>query len=163
MGTIASQITSLTIVYSIVYSGADQRKHQSSASLTFVWGIHRGPVNSPHKWPVTRKMFPFDDVIMVYPNFMDADASICELITGEKFTNIAWFLTDNRTTNYFWVLMKGTQQCQDVNTGLWVEECHAGVWAPYSFWNIASLILLVQYNPKISTWLAYSKLWIINE
>ena len=55
MGTIASQITSLTIVYSIVYSDADQRKHQSSASLAFVRGIPRGPVNSPHKWPVTRK------------------------------------------------------------------------------------------------------------
>ena len=55
MGTIASQITSLTIVYSIVYSDADQRKHQSSASLAFVRWIHRGPVNSPHKWPVTRK------------------------------------------------------------------------------------------------------------
>ena len=64
MGAIASQITSLTIVYASVYSGADQSKHQSSASLAFVWGIHRGPVNSPHKWPVTRKMFPFDDVIM---------------------------------------------------------------------------------------------------
>ena len=64
MGAIASQITSPTIVYSIVYSDADQRKHQSSASLTFVRGIHRGPVNSPHKWPVARKMFPFDDVIM---------------------------------------------------------------------------------------------------
>ena len=64
MGTMASQITSLTIVYSTVYSGADQRKHQSSASLAFVWGIHRGPVNSPHKWPVTRKMFPFDEVKM---------------------------------------------------------------------------------------------------
>ena len=60
----ASQITSLAIVYSIVYSDADQRKHQSSASLVFVRGINRGPVNSPHKWPVTRKMFPFDDVIM---------------------------------------------------------------------------------------------------
>ena len=44
--------------------GADQSKHQSSASLAIVLGIHRGPVNSPHKWPVTRKMFPFDDVIM---------------------------------------------------------------------------------------------------
>ena len=41
MTTIASQITSLTVVYSIVYSDADQRKHQSSASLAFVWGIHR--------------------------------------------------------------------------------------------------------------------------
>ena len=68
MSTIASQITSLTIVYSTVCSGADQSKHQSSASLAFVWGIHRGPVNSPHKWPATRKMFPFDDVIMEYNN-----------------------------------------------------------------------------------------------
>ena len=59
MNTMASQITSLTIVYSIVYSDADQRKHQSSASLAFVWGIQRGSMNSPHKWPVTRKMFPF--------------------------------------------------------------------------------------------------------
>ena len=64
MGSIASQITSLTSVYSSVYSGADQRKHQSSASLAFVRGIHRRSVNSPHKGPVTRKMFPFDDVIM---------------------------------------------------------------------------------------------------
>ena len=64
MAMVASQITSLTIVYSTVYSDADQRKHQSFASLAFVWGIHRGPVNSPYKWPVTRKMFPFDDVIM---------------------------------------------------------------------------------------------------
>ena len=64
MSAIASQIPSLTIVYSTVYSNADQRKHQSSASLAFVRGIHRGPVNSPHKWPVTRKMFPNDDVIM---------------------------------------------------------------------------------------------------
>ena len=64
MGVIASQITSITILYSIVYLDADQRKRQSSASLTFVRGIHREPVNSPHKWPVTRKIFPVDDVIM---------------------------------------------------------------------------------------------------
>ena len=72
MGAIASQITSLTIIYSTVYSGADQRKRQSSASLAFVWGIHRGPVNSPHKWPVTQKMFSFDDVIMWTVNWGDA-------------------------------------------------------------------------------------------
>ena len=66
MVAVASQITSLTIVYSTVYSDADQRKHQSSASLAFVWGIHRGLVNSPHKLPVTRKMFPFNDVIMAF-------------------------------------------------------------------------------------------------
>ena len=64
MGVIPSQTNSLKIVYSTVYSDADQRKHQSSASLAFVRGIHRWPVNSPHKWPVMRKMCPFDDVIM---------------------------------------------------------------------------------------------------
>ena len=63
----ASQITSLTIVYSTVYSGADQETRQSPASLAFVWGIHRWPVNSPHKGPVTRKMFPFDDASCQVP------------------------------------------------------------------------------------------------
>ena len=66
MGSMASQITSLiTIVYSTVHSGANQRKHQSSASLAFVWGIHRWPLNSPQKGPGMRKMFLFDNVIMV--------------------------------------------------------------------------------------------------
>ena len=60
MGGIASQITSLTIVFATFYSDADE----SSTSLAFVREIDRGPVNSPHKWPVTRKMFPYDDVIM---------------------------------------------------------------------------------------------------
>ena len=57
-------ITSLTIIFSTVYSGANQRKRQSSASLAFVRGIHRWPVNSLHKGPVTQKIFSFDDVIM---------------------------------------------------------------------------------------------------
>ena len=74
MSVMTSQITSLTIVYSTVYSGADQRKHQSSASLAFVRGIHRWPVNSPHKWPVTRKMFPFDDVIMLLCDLHDVSS-----------------------------------------------------------------------------------------
>ena len=65
MSTMASQITSLTIVYSTIYSGTNQRKHQSSTSLAFVRGIHRSPVNSPHKGLVTRKMFSFDDAIMI--------------------------------------------------------------------------------------------------
>ena len=63
MGAMASQITSLTIVYSIAHSGADQiKKKQRSASLAFLRGIRRWPVNSTHKCPITRKMFPFDDV-----------------------------------------------------------------------------------------------------
>ena len=69
IGTMESQITSLTIVYATVYSGADQRKHHTSASLAFMRGIHRSPVNSPNKWPETWKMFPFDDVIMSWAYF----------------------------------------------------------------------------------------------
>ena len=77
MGMIASQITSLTIVYSTVYSDADERKHQSSVSLAFVRGIYRWPVNSLHKGPVTQKMFTFDDV------------------------NITWFINVTLGTMYF--------------------------------------------------------------
>ena len=53
MGTVASQIASLNIVYSTVYSGVDQRKHQSSTSLAFVRGIHRGP-GTEHKGMIQR-------------------------------------------------------------------------------------------------------------
>ena len=57
----------------VFFAAADQRKHQSSSPLPFVRGIHRWPLNSPHKWPVTRKMFPFDDVIIyVVVNFLIA-------------------------------------------------------------------------------------------
>ena len=64
MSAMASLITSVSIVYSTVCSGTDERKHQRSASLAFVRGIHRWPVGSPHKRPVTREMFPFGDVIV---------------------------------------------------------------------------------------------------
>ena len=63
MSTMASQIASVSIIYSTVCWGPD-KKHRSSASLAFVREIHRWPVNFPHKGPVTRKMFPFDDVTM---------------------------------------------------------------------------------------------------
>ena len=89
MGPMASEITSLTIVYSTVYSGGDQRKHQSFASLAFVWGIHRWPVNSPHKEPVTRKMFPFDDVIMM-------------LICGTNMTYWVYHVPRKTNANIYW-------------------------------------------------------------
>ena len=65
ISVMVSQITAVTIVYSTICSGA----HQSSASLAFVRGIHRSPVNSPYKGPVTRKIFPFGDVIMYCKRF----------------------------------------------------------------------------------------------
>ena len=100
MSVIASQITSLTIVYSTVYPGVDQSKHQSSASLAFVWGIHRRPVNSPHKWPVTRKIFPFDDVIMKYWYKMKF---------SEKKTHGCHFVISAMPADGF-----NTMKCQDI-------------------------------------------------
>ena len=69
MGSMASQISGVSSVCPTVCSRADQRKYQSSASLAFVRGIHRWPVDSSHKGPVTRKIFPFDDVFMpIWPS-----------------------------------------------------------------------------------------------
>ena len=65
MSAMVPQITCVSIIWSIICSGADQRKHPSSASLAFVKEIHRWPMDSPHKGPVTRKIYPFGNVIMV--------------------------------------------------------------------------------------------------
>ena len=115
MGVMASQINSHTIVYSTVYSDVDQRKHQSSASLAFVRGIHRGLVNSSHKWPVTRKMFPFDDVIMFivctepfHKGFYELKIKIIEtFIRIFKLITRLWFFSEclralyrNRINNF---------------------------------------------------------------
>ena len=84
VSTMASQITSLMTVNSTVYSGADQRKHQSSASLAFVRGIHQWSMNSPHKGPVMRKVFPFDDVIMSNDLMTRPKFSLCWPFAGES-------------------------------------------------------------------------------
>ena len=70
----------------------DRRKYQSSASLALVWGIHQWPVNSPHKGPVTRKMFPFDDVIMIA-----ADKMIPYCCQHRKMLNTLRFIFIIRT------------------------------------------------------------------
>ena len=78
MSAMASQFTSVSIVCSTVRSGADQRRQQSSTLLTFVRGIHRLPVNSPHKGPVTRKLLRFGDII---PTIVGQGISIINLTT----------------------------------------------------------------------------------
>ena len=99
MSAMASQITGVSIVYSTVCSGEDQGKHRSSASLAFVRGIHRwpvnspSPVNSPHKWPVTRKMFPFDDVIMRWRQHE------CNPLGKERFWCAVCWRQSNRERN----------------------------------------------------------------
>ena len=84
MTMLASQITSLTVVYSIVYSGVNQRKHQSSALLAFV----------PHKWPVTRKMFPFDDVIMLNTSHKCGNCFPCPDIHHELIVPFPHIVTE---------------------------------------------------------------------
>ena len=113
MSALASQITSRTIVYSNFYSGADERKHQSSASLAFVREIHRWPVNSPHKRPVTRKMFPFDDVIM-------------KCLLNSKSWNIIWkiilLLYNRHCATVVWkLLFRLCVIATDVRISLWLE------------------------------------------
>ena len=88
MGVMASQNTSLTFVYSTVYSGADQRKHHSPAPLAFVRGIHRV---TGHKWPVTRKMFPFDNIIMsVYGSVCMCVCWMCVCVCMEERSAVLW-------------------------------------------------------------------------
>ena len=91
MSVIASQITSLTIVYSRSYSGANQRKHQSSASLAFVRGIHRWPVNFPHKRTVKRKIFPLDDVIMNWGQHTETEMiSFGKIVVNQYTIKSTW-------------------------------------------------------------------------
>ena len=112
MGAMASKITSLTVVYSIVYWGADQRRPQRSASLAFVWGIHRWPVNCPHKRPVTRKMFPFDDVIMHRLGTDLFSSSVpCFVIDVKTFQ----LLSDDSIRKYFIWYFKTHYLCQRIN------------------------------------------------
>ena len=85
MNAMASQNNGVSSVYSIVCSGADQRKHQSSASLAFVRGIHRWPVNSPPKAPVTRNRFSFDDVIMSLLNTCVTSIPVLWLVLQPDF------------------------------------------------------------------------------
>ena len=88
MSAMASQITGVTIVYLTVCSGADQRKHQSSASLALTRGTRRWPVTSLHKGPVTRKMAAFDDVIMDDTSNNSTIPTIMSLVTGARTKEI---------------------------------------------------------------------------
>ena len=82
MSAVAFHITGVSVVFSTVCSGADQRTHQRSASLAFVREIHRWPGDFPHKKPVTRQMYPFDDVIMKSVNISDEIISVVLRLKG---------------------------------------------------------------------------------
>ena len=146
MTMLASQITSLTVVYSIVHSCVNQRKHQSSASLAFVREIHRGPVNFPHKWPVTRKMFPFDDVIMKWLSL--------EMYYTDSFGwNLqACFLWD--TGNFHWRTNAVLRQSPtvlmfvDITGAPKLLRTYVETWI-YSGWRAVQNIFVYPYYQKI--------------
>ena len=103
MGAIESQITSLTIVYSFVYSDADQRIIKAPRHWLLCVG------NSPHKWPVTRKMFPFDDVIM--GGYMDKQLGNINIIM-HHFDSITLNLN---CTVYLFKTVSCTYRCYQYN------------------------------------------------
>ena len=134
MSAMASQITSLTIAYSTVCSGTDERKHQSPASLAFVRGIHRSSVNYPHKGPVTREMFPFDDVIMfiAVPKFVGATAK-----------------ANGRPTASGFDVFKGTfdgelQTCSEINLPFHNDR--------RKHYELKFAVPLISYYPGVLSW-----------
>ena len=121
MSEMASQITVVSIVCSTVWSGANQRKHQSSVSLAFVRGIHRSPVDSPHKRPVTRKLFPFDDVIMyLRPHCYLALTSPAVMYVNNDIGEISQFLAELR--NVIFVAAAEALDCSGIEIS-WALSC----------------------------------------
>ena len=110
------------------FNQADKKKHQSSASLAFLRGIHRWPVNLPHKGPVTRKMFPFGDVIMtetVTFHFQKAGVRTIRLTLSRGRPYIAWVennVTRRATTNRL------------INDGIW-HQIRITRSVIHSFWH----------------------------
>ena len=140
MTAVASQITSLTIVYLTIHSGTDQRKHQSSASLAFVRGIHQSLVNSPHKWPVTRKMSPFDDIIMGTDSKVPMRKKLATMTAHRELT-----VTQMVTASRDWAMTKWSQPA--------VTEPWPGPWLS------CDLAVIILKMPWLSCDLAVTELW----
>ena len=139
MGTMTSQITSLTIVYSTVYSGADQRKHQISTLLAFVREIHRWPVNSPHKWPVTRKMFSFDGNVITISPLLDCWHSIKLFKLGRKLQRTTKPVSLYSTPSHY--------HCANLSEGIELIKYLSDIYLS-SVWvrlNIFSPLSIIQY------------------
>ena len=150
MSAMASQITSLTIVYSTVYWGTDQRKHQSSAPLAFVRGIHRWPVNSMHKWPVMRKMFPFDDVIMLWYLHFETRTNWSTFCSHfQKLCKFNWWFADTYPSGTHNVMI--TLLLCHVSTGhtswspsRWMNTTSKLIYFYSRKWNVIKYIKLIE-------------------
>ena len=144
MSAMASQIIGVSMDCSTVSSGPDQRKHQSSASLAFVRGIHRWPVNFSHKRPVTRKMFPFDDVIMFVVQCATESLSVSWWINCKwhMFIGIAGLWSakvirceDKLFFSSFW-LHFGTEMTPNLAAEWYCQTGHCPAWTADIKWRI---------------------------
>ena len=120
LSVMVSQITGILIVCSTDCSGADQRKHQSFASLAFLRGICWWPVDSPHKRPVKRKMFPFDDVIKKLLNLLSFPCVI--FIWKHSHCGIK-----GHSTNCFFFLFHKFQLCANYLTSMYGKNILCGI------------------------------------
>ena len=127
----ASQITSVSVINWTVCSGGDQRKHQSSASLAFVRGIHRWPVNSPHKVPVTWKMFPFDDVIMSTWIFCIIRSDDYPVPVNQPYNH-----NKSKQHKTLWIFLGHTQILYNPSKGevsSWRQQTHGELWSHLAY------------------------------
>ena len=150
------------IGHSIVYSAVNQRKQQSSASLAFVWWIHRWPVNSPHKRSVTRKMFSFDDVIIIITQLLCQKVNTLIFLTflrvvhgggGGQIIDPNRNLAPNKRQAITWTTMN---QFRDHMASLSHNElgndCTVDVWK-------SDLIPLLLIHDDIIKWKHFPRYW----
>ena len=142
MGAIASQITSLAVVYSTVYSDADQRKHQSSASLAFVRGIHRGPVNCEHGPRRGRKVG-----FVMMPTLPSLDVVIMITSVG----------TSEDASSVFSLCHCALRRCQAKICRLFMRSwylrqmCYLISWWRHQMETFSALLTLCEGNPPVTS------------
>ena len=157
MGAMASRITSLTTVYSKVYSGAEERKYQSSASLAFVRGLHRGPVNSPYKGPVTRKIF---HLMTSSCSPMDVTKTLWFRAIRFRFiTHKLWTATECLITSLHYKINtnSGLYECQPQHQQEALRECRFPLCLIWRIWN--NVLLKVPECPLFHAGLVMNMSW----
>ena len=143
MTTIASQITSLSVVYSIVYSDADQRKHQSSASLAFVWGIHRDRWIPRAKGQLRGKCFHLMTSSCYAQKYTWAER---RTYNKEIWCIMSWFRPFTLLSYFLWLCV-------------WVVPSHSvGNFCSYSYSTVWWCVQIIRY---MMAWQSHSFVYVL--
>ena len=129
MGAMVSEITSLTIVFWTVYSGADQRKYQSSRVTGLCAGNSPVTGEFPHKRPVMRNIFPFDDVIMwfFYTNEC-LPRAIVSLAHSHKTDSLTWLIVFKYMlfeNTFLKIITYNVECCAEYAMWIWLVVTHS--------------------------------------